>query len=317
MLLIPEGAETLNSRPGADLSLRHFLSFADLPAQEGRELLDLAALIKAGHYADLPLLGQSVALVFEKSSTRTRVSFEVAVHQLGGTPIYLTGRDTQMGRGEPLRDTARVLARFVQGVVMRTYSHADLEELARWSGIPVINALTDLLHPCQLLADLLTMEEEFGSLEGRKVAWIGDGNNMANSWLEAAALFGFDLRLAIPPAYQPDSAILARARNATAILLTEDPAEAAEGAEVISTDVWTSMGQESENEQRRQDFLGFQVNQPLLRLASPTAIVLHCLPAHRGEEITEEVLEGPSSRVWDEAENRLHVQKALLARMLG
>lgn len=298
-------------------AVRHFLSFNDLSREELLALLETAAAMKAGAYRERPLAGKSVALVFAKSSTRTRVSFEVGIHQLGGQPIFLSEREIQLARGEPHRDTARVLSRFVDAIMVRTYAHADLEELARYATVPIINGLTDLLHPCQLLADLLTVREAFGRVEGKVVAWIGDGNNMANSWIEAAGLLGFELRVACPEGYEPDKGIYDANRTRTRLLITEDPEEAVAGAHVVCTDVWASMGQEEEAAIRRLAFGGYRVDEALMAHADPSAIVLHCLPAHRGEEITEGVLEGAQSRVWDEAENRLHGQKALLAMLLG
>ena len=296
---------------------RDFLSFGDLTRAELLELLELAGAIKHGLYKERPLSGKALGLIFAKSSTRTRVSFEVGVHQLGGQPLFLSSDDIQLGRGEPIRDTARVLSRFLDCLMIRTYGHAEVEELAKFATIPVINGLTDLLHPCQLLADLLTIHEAFGSTDNRVVAWIGDGNNMANSWLEAAALLGFELRLACPEGYEPNHDIFEAAKARTTVLMTEDPDEAVAGAHVINTDVWASMGQEAEAAQRRSAFQGYCVDDALLSGAAPDAIVLHCLPAHRGEEITEAVLEGPRSRVFDQAENRLHAQKALMVRLMS
>lgn len=296
---------------------RDFLSFDDLTRPECQALLDTAARMKSGEYTARPLVGQTLAMIFAKSSTRTRVSFEVGARQLGANALFLSTNDIQLGRGEPIRDTARVLSRYVDGIMIRTFAQRDVAELAEYADIPIINGLTDLLHPCQLLADLLTVQEAFGSLDGRIVAWIGDGNNMANSWIEAAGLFGFELRLACPAAYAPDRAILDAAAARTKLLLTEDLDEAVAGADVVNTDVWASMGQESEAAARRKAFAGYCVSDELLAGAAANAIVLHCLPAHRGEEITEAVLEGPRSRVWDEAENRLHAQKALMAMLMG
>ena len=296
---------------------RDFLSANDLTRTECQALLDTAIRMKSGDYSDRPLAGQTLALIFAKSSTRTRVSFEVGARQLGAAALFLSTNDIQLGRGEPIRDTARVLSRYVDGIMIRTFAQQDVEELAQYADIPIINGLTDLLHPCQLLADLLTVQEAFGTLDGRVVAWIGDGNNMANSWIEAAGLFGFELRLACPGGYQPDRAIYEANARRTRLLITEDPREAVAGAHVVNTDVWASMGQESEAEARRQAFAGYCVDDALLAGAASDAIVLHCLPAHRGEEITEAVLEGPRSRVWDEAENRLHAQKALMAMLMG
>ena len=296
---------------------RDFLSFDDISRQDCLGLLDLAGRMKSGSYRDLPLKGKSLAMIFAKSSTRTRVSFEVGTRQLGGDALFLSSRDIQLGRGEPIKDMARVLSRYVDGIMIRTFAQADVEELAQHATVPVINGLTDLLHPCQLLADLLTIKEAFGTVEGRVVAWIGDGNNMANSWIEAAALLGFELRLACPEGYEPNHAIFEKGAGLTKLMITEDPEEAIAGAHVVNTDVWASMGQESEAEHRKQAFDGYCVDAELMNGAARDAIVLHCLPAHRGEEISEEVLEGPRSRVWDEAENRLHAQKALLAMLMG
>ncbi len=306
-------AEAMNRR-----AKRDFLAIPDFSADELRETLELALRLKRGEYAERPLAGKSLAMIFTKSSTRTRVSFEVGTFQLGGHALFLSARDIQLGRGEPIRDTARVLSRYVDGIMIRTFDHADVEELARFSSIPVINGLTDLLHPCQVMADLMTIRENFGpELESVKVAWVGDGNNMANSWLNAAYRLGFELRLAVPEGYRPDREILERARGAASVVLTADPREAVEGADVVNTDVWTSMGQEDEAAKRVEAFRGYCVDEPLMETASDRAIFLHCLPAHRGEEVSEGVIEGPRSRVFDQAENRLHVQKAILVRLMG
>jgi ornithine carbamoyltransferase len=298
---------------------RDFLAFADLTTEEMHRLMDLAERMKRGSYRATPLAGKTLAMIFAKSSTRTRVSFEVGTYQLGGQALFLSAKDIQIGRGEPIADTARVLSRYVDGIMIRTFDHAEVEELARCATVPVINGLTDLMHPCQVLADLFTIREAFGGWEGKRVAWIGDGNNMANSWIEAAGLLGFELRLACPPGFQPSRAILerARARPGSCLMMTEVPEEAAQGAHVVNTDVWASMGQEGEAEARRIAFAGFTVDADLMKVADPAAIFLHCLPAHRGEEVTAAVIEGSQSRVWDEAENRLHVQKALLATLMG
>ena len=296
---------------------RDFLAIPDFSQPELVALFDLAARMKQGDYRDRPLAGRTLAMVFAKSSTRTRVSFEVGAYQLGGHALFLSSRDIQLGRGEPIRDTARVLSRYVDGIMIRTFDQAEVEELARFGSVPVINGLTDLQHPCQILADLLTVREALGGWDGKAVAWIGDGNNMAHSWLDAAGVLGFELRLACPKGYQPDPAILERNRARTRVLLTEDPAEAAAGAHVVNTDVWASMGQETEQAEREKAFQGYIVDAGLMRRAAPGAIFLHCLPAHRGEEVSDEVIEGPQSRVWDEAENRLHVQKALMAVLMG
>jgi ornithine carbamoyltransferase len=299
---------------------RDFLRVTDLDRSELLELIERAAEWKLlGKSGPRPLERQTVGLVFEKASTRTRVSFEVAAYQLGGNAMMLSPKDTQLGRGEPIRDTARVLARYLDCLVVRTFEHSKLEEMARFGDVPVVNALTDSSHPCQILADLLTVTERFGadalSKGGLSVAWVGDGNNMANSWLEACVLLGFDLRIACPEGYDPDPALLARAGAKARVV--RSPAQAAEGAHVVNTDVWASMGQEAEAEERRRRFEGFIVDDALMRKARPNAIVLHCLPAHRGEEITESVIEGPQSAVFDEAENRLHAQKALLELLLA
>ncbi len=296
---------------------RDYLIFSDFTKAQVDALFDLATRMKTGKYRDRPLAGKTLGMVFAKSSTRTRVSFEVGTYQLGGHALFLSSRDIQLGRGEPIADTARVLSRYVDGIMIRTFDHAEVEELARRATIPVINGLTDLHHPCQVLADVLTIREQLGSYAGRRVAWIGDGNNMANSWLDAAGLLGFELRLACPEGYEPDHAIYERAKRLTTTLITEEPDEAAEGADVVTTDVWASMGQEGEADERKVAFKGYVVDRELMKLAKPSAIFLHCLPAHRGEEVTEEVFEGPQSRVFDEAENRLHVQKALLATLMG
>jgi ornithine carbamoyltransferase len=301
-------------------SKRDFLRLTDLSREELLHLLERAAEWKLlGRDGPRPLSRLTLGMIFEKASTRTRVSFEVAAYQLGGHAITLNKGDSQMARGEPIPDTARVLARYVDGLVVRTFAHETLETLARYADVPVINALTDASHPCQLLADLQTVAERLGAgAPGRAdlvVAWIGDGNNMANSWLEACAVLGFQLRLACPPGYDPSPALLQRCGPKAR--LVRSPREAVSGAQVINTDVWASMGQEAEQARRARSFAGFQVNRELVAAADPRAIVLHCLPAHRGEEIAEEVLEGPQAVVWDEAENRLHAQKALLEMLLG
>jgi ornithine carbamoyltransferase len=296
---------------------RHFLAIPDFTRDELLRLFDLADAMRTGAYRDKPLAGKSLAMIFMKASTRTRVSFEVGAWQLGGHALFLSPRDIQLGRGEPIADTARVLSRYVDGIMIRTFAHAEIEELARYSTVPVINGLTDLLHPCQILADLLTVRQHLGGWEGKRIAWIGDGNNMANSWLNAAYRLGFEMRLACPEGYDPDPAILERARGAAPVLLTRDPREAAEGAHVVNTDVWASMGQEEEQKERARTFSGFSVDTALMERAGRDAIFLHCLPAHRGEEVAADVIDGPQSRVWDEAENRLHVQKAIMAVVMG
>jgi ornithine carbamoyltransferase len=296
---------------------RDFLAIDDLSRDELLALLELAGRMKRGEYDERPLAGKSLAMIFTKSSTRTRVSFEVGAAQLGGTALFLSSRDIQLGRGEPIRDTARVLSRYVDGIMIRTFDHADVEELARFATVPIINGLTDYNHPCQILADLQTVHEEFGDLGARTVAWIGDGNNMAHSWIEAAGVLGFELRIACPPGYEPSAQLLSSWAGRAKVLVTHSPLEAARGADVVTTDVWASMGQEAEQELRAQAFAGFMVDEGLMAQAHPRAIFLHCLPAHRGEEVTEQVLEGPQSRIFDEAENRLHAQKALMAMLMG
>jgi ornithine carbamoyltransferase len=296
---------------------RDFLAITDFSTEELTALLDRARRLKAGE-DDARLAGKSLAMIFRKSSTRTRVSFEVAMTQLGGHALFLSDRDSQIGRGETIHDTAHVLSRMVDAITIRTFAHAEVEELAEHATVPVINALTDLLHPCQVVADLQTMAEDFGSDFGaRTVAWIGDGNNMANSWLNAAHRLGFALRLACPEGYDPDATTLERAQGAADVVLTRDPADAAEGADVVTTDVWASMGQEDEQAERVRAFAGFVVDDALMKRADPKAIFLHCLPAHRGEEVTASVIDGPQSRIFDEAENRLHAQKAILLELMG
>lgn len=301
------------------MSKRDFLKLSDLTASEIELIWERSTEFKEGRTQDKPLLGKTIGLLFEKPSTRTRLSFEVAIIQTGGHPIFISSRDTQMTRNEPSKDTARVLSRYLDGLVVRTFSQEIFDELARYSSIPIINALSDLYHPAQVVSDLYTIWERKIDLRRIKVAWVGDGNNVAHSWIEAACLFPFQLVLACPKGYEPDAKIWQRAKKVTGerITLTEDPAEAARGAQVISTDVWASMGQEDQAAERNKFFQPFQVNQTLLSLARPDCLVLHCLPAHRGEEITDEVLEGPNSAVFDQAENKLHVHKALLEFVLS
>jgi ornithine carbamoyltransferase len=294
-----------------------FLAVTDLARAEVLDLFRSTKKLKSGGRSDPLLAGKTLAMIFTKSSTRTRVSFEVGMYQLGGHALFLSSRDLQLGRGEPIKDTARVMSRYLDGIMIRTFAHSDVEELAEHATVPVINGLTDLLHPCQLLTDMFTIQEAMGGVEDRVVAWVGDGNNMANSWLNAAATMGFELRLACPKGYRPNEAILEAARAKTQVHVTDDPEEAVEGAHVVNTDVWASMGQEGESEARARAFKGYIVDENLMQLADDEAIFLHCLPAHRGEEVTEEVFEGPRSRVFDQAENRLHVQKALLVKLLG
>ena len=298
-------------------SHRDFLAIPDYSRSELLALFDLAERMRVGEYIDKPLAGKSLAMIFMKASTRTRVSFEVGTWQLGGHALFLSPRDVQLGRGEPIADTARVLSRYVDGIMIRTFAHSEVEELAKYADVPVINGLTDLLHPCQILADLLTVRQHLGGIDGRKVAWIGDGNNMANSWINAAYRLGFDLTLACPEGYEPDKTILERAQSAAKVRVVRDPAEAVEGADVVNTDVWASMGQEDEQAVREKAFRGYIVDDALMSRAQQDAIFLHCLPAHRGEEVSASVIDGPQSVVWDEAENRLHVQKAIMANTMG
>ncbi|MBW1989087.1 MAG: ornithine carbamoyltransferase [Deltaproteobacteria bacterium] len=290
----------------------------DLPEKRIRFLLERALELKSLARRAPVLAGRSVGLLFDKASTRTRVSFEAAMIQLGGVPMFINAKDTQISRKEPTQDTARVLSRYLDGLVVRTYSQNFLEELAAQAGIPVVNALTDMYHPCQILSDLMTVLEFRGGLNDVRVAWIGDGNNVAHSWINAAAILGFTLVLACPKTHLPDGDVLSRAREKGkgTISVVHDPAEAARGADVIYTDVWASMGQESEQKIRQKAFAGYTVDQRLVDMASPDVLVMHCLPAHRGEEITEEVLEGERSVVWDQAENKLHMHKAVLEALL-
>src|SRR5262245_54011759 len=297
---------------------RDFLQIPDFSKSELLALFSIAEKMRAGKYKKQPLKGKTLAMIFMKASTRTRVSFEVGTYQLGGHALFLSPRDVQLGRGEPIADTARVLSRYVDGIMIRTFAHQDIEELAKYADVPVINGLTDLVHPCQVLADLLTVRQHLKvKLEDLVVAWIGDGNNMANSWINAAYRLGFELRIACPEGYEPADHLVERARKSTKIIVTRDTAEAAKGAHVVNTDVWASMGQEDEQKQRERAFHGFTVNSALMKKADKSAIFLHCLPAHRGEEVAAEVIDGPQSRVWDEAENRLHIQKAIMAALMG
>ena len=300
---------------------KDFLSLADWHRDELNQIFDLTRDLKARQKrgeAHRLLEGKTLGMIFEKSSTRTRVSFEVGMYQLGGHALFLSSGTTQIGRGEPIKDTGRVMSRYCDGIMIRTFSQLAVVELAHWSEVPVINGLTDLYHPCQLMADLFTVLEHKGSLRELTYCWIGDGNNMANSWINAAAIFGFKLQIATPVGYEPDIAVRERAARAGAeIIYSHDPLAAAKGADVLNTDVWASMGQEAEQQERLKAFAGFQLNEATLEVAAPDCIVMHCLPAHRGEEITNDVIESRHSVVFDEAENRLHVQKAILATLMG
>jgi len=294
---------------------RHFLNLSDYSAEAVLDLLKRSSEMKRGIPGKgpaRPLEGRCIGMIFEKPSTRTRVSFDVGVQQLGGHAIFLNWSDIQVGRGEPIRDTARVLSRYLDGIIIRTYGHDILEEFAKWSTIPIINGLSDLLHPCQVLGDLLTLQDAGLDVRKMKASWVGDGNNVANSWITAAELLGFELTLACPEGYDPQVK-----SSSGRVRVVREPAEAVRGADVISTDVWASMGQEEQILERQQGFKNYQVNLNLLKKAAPRVYVLHCLPAHRGEEITDEVMESEHSLIWEQAENRLHVQKAILEMLVG
>jgi ornithine carbamoyltransferase len=300
---------------------KHFIRIHDHTRDEIIALLELArelkAEVKRGQYRK-QFAGKTLGLIFEKASTRTRVSFEVGFHQLGGHSLFLSPRDSQMGRGEPVEDSARVLGRMLDGIVLRTFSEKLVLDFAQWSGVPVINGLTDDSHPCQIMADLLTVKEKFGRIDGLTYAWVGDGNNMSNSWIEAAGVLGFTLRLACPEGYDPDARLVREANDRGGkVTVTRDAAEACRGAHVINTDVFTSMGQEAETEVRLKVFAPYQVNAETTRYADSDWMFLHCLPAHRGEEVTGEIIEGVHSAVFDQAENRLHAQKAILVSLLS
>ena len=305
---------------------KDFLTIHDLLPGDVEDILDLAANLKAMQESGVPhryLEGKTLGMIFEKSSTRTRVSFEVGMYQLGGSALFLSSHDTQLGRGEPIRDTARVLSRYLDGIMIRTFAHETAVELAEWSGVPVINALTDLLHPCQVMADLLTIREYKGKdLSSLKVAFVGDGNNMANSYLYGAAKTGMTLAVATPKTHQPNKTVVKNAlqdakNTGASITLTTDPAEALKDADVVVTDTWASMGQEAEHDKRKKIFAPYQVNKALLKKSDRRAIVMHCLPAYRGEEITDDVFEANADVIFDEAENRLHAQKAIMTILMG
>ena len=301
---------------------RDFLTILDLSSEEIDALLRRTSTLKEDFKKNKlkpTLEGKTLGLIFNKPSTRTRVSFEVAMYQLGGRVVFMSSQDTQLSRNESLRDTALVLSRYIDGLVVRTYEDADLQELARHAQIPVINGLTDLYHPCQVMGDILTVKEKKGDLKSLRIAWVGDGNNVAHSWINAAARLPFKLSLACPPGYEPKEEILETAQRLAGerISCGNDPVLAVSDADVVNTDVWTSMGQEDERRGRLAAFRDYQINGDLLRRAKPDVIVLHCLPAHRGEEITDEVIEGPSSAIFDQAENRMHFQRALLDWLLS
>ncbi len=300
------------------MAIRHFLQFTDLSAEEHEWLFHRAAVIK-GKFKNYekyhPLADRTLAMIFEKASTRTRVSFEAGMYQLGGSVVNLTTGDSQLGRSEPIEDTARVISRMVDLVMIRTFGQDRIEKFAEYSRVPVINGLTNEFHPCQILADIFTYIEHRGSIKGRVVAWVGDGNNMANTWLQAAELLGFTVHLSTPSGYEVDPAVAGVGRDGC-YKVFKDPMEACRGADLVTTDVWTSMGFEAENEQRRAAFAEWCVDTDMMRVAKRDALFMHCLPAHRGEEVEAEVIDGPQSVVWDEAENRLHVQKALMEYLL-
>lgn len=317
-LKIPQ-EQTIKSLKG-----RHFLTLDDYTAEELTALLEFAVEIKEWQKSGKtyqPLAGKTLGLVFAKASTRTRVSFEVGMFQLGGHALFLGQNDLQLGRGETIPDTARVLSRYVDGIMIRTFAHSDVVELARYSGVPVINGLTDTFHPCQAMADFLTMKERFGDLRGLKLTYVGDGNNVLHSLMIVAAKLGVHMTVAVPPGYEPqadivrDCAEIAKT-SGSEVAVTNDPEQAVQGADAVYTDVWTSMGQEAEAQERLQAFQAYQVNPKLMARAHKDAIFLHCLPAHRGEEVVDEVIDGPQSAVFDQAENRLHAQKAILASLM-
>lgn len=293
---------------------RHLVNLTDLSPAEYRGLIQRAVELKGLRAGYAPLQNKVLAMLFEKSSTRTRISFEAGMIQLGGAAIFLSPRDTQLGRGEPIEDSARVIGRMTDCIMLRTHEHRTVELFAEFSGVPVINGLTDQSHPCQLLADMQTYLEHRGSIEGKTVVWIGDGNNMCHSYIESAALLDFELRISCPEGYEPDPDYLNKANGR--VTIERDPLKAAKGAHLLVTDVWASMGQEAEQLRRAEAFSAYQVNSEVMANAHPEALFMHCLPAHRGEEVSAEVLEGAQSVVWDEAENRLHAQKALLEFLL-
>lgn len=307
------------------MSLKHFISIHDITVDEFNHLMDLGLKLKAETKQGIRhkiLDGKVLGMIFTKSSTRTRVSFETGMYQLGGYPIFLSSNDIQLGRGESIYDTANVMSRFVDGIMIRTYAHQDVLDLARFGQVPVINGLTDLLHPCQVMADLMTVYEHKGKLEGLKMAYIGDGNNMANSLLYGCAKAGMDISVATPKGYEPNAEVVANAKEdakqtGSNIVVTYDPVEAMSGADVVCTDTWVSMGQEAEKAERIKIFKDYQVNTKLFAKSNDDSIFIHCLPAYRGYEVTEDIIDGPRSVIFDEAENRLHAQKAVLAAVMG
>ena len=299
--------------------MKHLLKLADLSTEEIFGILNLADQLKYERKNGIPhphLAGKKLGMIFTKSSTRTRVSFEVGMTELGGTALFLSDRDIQLGRGEPIKDTVRVLSRYLDAIMIRTFAQQDVEDLAKYGSIPIINGLTDYCHPCQVLADLMTIREYKGSLKGLKLCFVGDGNNMANSLMVGAVKMGMSFSIACPKGYEPDAELMTWARENGSFTLTQDVAEAAKDADVIYTDVWASMGQEEEKAKRERAFAGYQVNEATMAAAMPDAMVLHCLPAHRGEEITADVFETHADEIFEEAENRLHAQKAVLCKVM-
>ncbi len=304
-------------KPGHAL-MRHYLQFKDFRAEEYAYLFERAAIIKKrfkNYEKYTPLVDRTLAMIFEKASTRTRVSFEAGMYQMGGSVVHLTTGDSQLGRAEPIEDSARVISRMVDIVMIRTYEQSKIERFAAHSRVPVINGLTNEYHPCQILADIFTYIEHRGSIAGKVVAWVGDGNNMAHTWLQAAEILGFTVHISTPSGYEVNLDV-AGLRDASCFKVFKDPREACQGADLVTTDVWTSMGYEAENEARRAAFASWCVDAGMMALARPDALFMHCLPAHRGEEVAAEVIDGPQSVVWDEAENRMHVQKALMEYLL-
>ena len=299
--------------------MKHLLKLSDLSEKEIVEILNLADQLKYEKKNGIEhhlLKGKTLGLIFEKSSTRTRVSFEVGMYDLGGNALFLSSRDLQIGRGEPVQDTARVLSRYLDGIMIRTFAQSEVEDLAKYGSIPIINGLTDYCHPCQVLADLMTIREHKGILAGKKICYIGDGNNMTNSIIVGCIKMGMEVSVACPAGYEPDADIMAWAKETGKFTCTEDIFEAAKDADVLYTDVWASMGQEAEAEERKKIFKNYQINASVMAVAKSDAMVMHCLPAHRGEEITEDVLEAHANEIFDEAENRLHAQKAVLVKCM-
>jgi ornithine carbamoyltransferase len=308
----------MSTAPNTSTSIKHYLQFSDFTADEYAYLFERAALIKKkfkSYEKHHPLADRTLALIFEKASTRTRVSFEAGMYQLGGSVVHLTTGDSQLGRAEPIEDSAKVISRMVDLVMIRTFGQDKIERFAEFSRVPVINGLTNEFHPCQILADIFTYIEHRGSIKGKTVAWVGDGNNMANSWLQAAEILDFTVHVSTPSGYEVDQSV-AGVRSSDSYKVFTDPMQACAGADLVTTDVWTSMGYEAENDARRKAFADWRVDAEMMRVAKPDALFMHCLPAHRGEEVDADVIDGPQSVVWDEAENRMHAQKALMEYLL-